>query len=81
MSTERFRRNTIAVLHDADGNEVPDHHAMASLLWSEYKNRMGRSNGITMEFNLHSLIKRVDGLEELTVPFQEKEMDDVVKEM
>jgi mannosylglycoprotein endo-beta-mannosidase len=81
MATERFRRNNIAVLHDVDGNEVTDHHAMASLLWEEYKNMMGRSDGITMEFNLHSLIKRVDGLDELTVPFQEKEMDEVVNEM
>jgi hypothetical protein len=69
MATERFRRNTIAMLHDSDGNEVSDHHAMASLLWAEYKNRMGRSDGIKMELNLHSLIKRVDGLEELTALF------------
>jgi hypothetical protein len=81
MATERFRRNTIAMLHDTDGNEVSDHHAMASLLWAAYKHRMGKSDGITMEFNLHSLIKRVDGLEELTAPFQEKDMDDVIKDM
>jgi hypothetical protein len=81
MATERFRRNNIAVLHDVDGNEVTDHHVMASMLWAEYKNRIGRSEGINMQFNLHSLIKRVDGLEELTAPFLEKEMDDVVKEM
>jgi mannosylglycoprotein endo-beta-mannosidase len=41
MATERFRRNNIAVLHDVDGNEITDHHAMASMLWAEYKNRMG----------------------------------------
>jgi hypothetical protein len=35
-------------LHDSDGNEVSDHDMMAALLWSEYKNRMGNSEGIEM---------------------------------
>jgi hypothetical protein len=46
MATERFHRNTIALLHDANGNEVSDHESMAGLLWSNYKDRMGRSDGI-----------------------------------
>jgi mannosylglycoprotein endo-beta-mannosidase len=41
MATEIFRRNTIAVLQDGDGNEVYDHHAMAALLWVEYKTEWG----------------------------------------
>jgi hypothetical protein len=54
---------------------------MAAMLWNDYKARMGHSEGIDMQFNLSTLLKRVDGLEELTVPFQVKEMDDVIKEM
>jgi hypothetical protein len=46
MATERFHRNTIALLHDANGNEVSHHESMAGLLWSDYKDRMGRSDGI-----------------------------------
>jgi hypothetical protein len=34
-----------------------------------------------MQFNLQSLLKRVEGLDELTLQFQVKEMDDVIKEM
>jgi hypothetical protein len=42
---------------------------------------MGRSEGISMQFDLASLLTRVDGLDELTLPFEIKEIDDVVKAM
>jgi hypothetical protein len=81
MATERFHRNTIALLHDASGNEVSDHESMAGLLWSDYKGRMGRSDGIQMQFDLSQLLQRVEGLDELTEPFSRKEIDDVIKAM
>jgi hypothetical protein len=34
-----------------------------------------------MQFDLASLLTRVEGLEDLTAPFEKKEMDDVIKEM
>jgi hypothetical protein len=34
-----------------------------------------------MQFDLSSLIQRIPGLDDLTLPFQVKEMDDVIKEM
>jgi hypothetical protein len=75
MATERFRRNYIAMLKDAYGNEITDHEKMVGMLWNNYKERMGKSEGISMQFDLQSLLPRVDGLEELTIPFEEKEMD------
>lgn len=42
MATERYRRNSIALLHDADGNEVSDHQLMAGMLLNEYKGRIGQ---------------------------------------
>jgi hypothetical protein len=42
---------------------------------------MGKSDGISMQFDLPNLIKTVDGLDELIVSFHEKEMDDVIREM
>jgi hypothetical protein len=42
---------------------------------------MGRSDGIQMQFNLSQLICPVEGLDELTVPFSKKEMDEVIKNM
>jgi hypothetical protein len=81
MATERYHRNTIAMLQDSNGNEVTDHQAMAGLLWADYKERMGRSDGIRMQFDLSQLICPVEGLDELTVPFSKKEMDEVIKNM
>jgi hypothetical protein len=81
MATERFRRNNIAILKDCQGNEVTDHDLMAAMLWNSYREQMGHSEGVTMQFDLQRLIQKVDGLDELTLPFQQKEMDDVIKEM
>jgi hypothetical protein len=48
MATKRFRRNDIAMLQDCEGNEVTDHDLMAGMLWNEYKDRMGKLEGIEM---------------------------------
>jgi hypothetical protein len=42
---------------------------------------MSKSEGIDMQFDLAHIIKRVEGLDELTVPFTKKEMDEVIKAM
>jgi hypothetical protein len=81
MATERYKRNNIAMLKDEAGNELTDHDQMAGLLWSSYRDRMGHSEGISMQFDLPSLITRVDDLDDLTLPFQQKEMDDVIAAM
>ena len=75
MATERYRRNSISMLRAADGREVSDHQEMAAMLWSCYKDRMGQSTGIQMQFDLDRLLTRVDGLDQLTAPFEIKEMD------
>jgi hypothetical protein len=69
MATERYRRNNIAMLKDDQGNEITDHDQMAGMLWNNYKDRMGHSEGISMQFDLAALIQSVEGLEDLTVPF------------
>jgi hypothetical protein len=81
MATERYRRNNIAMLKNDEGVFICDHHEMASLIWRSYKERMGHSQGIDMQFDLASLLTRVEGLEDLTTPFEQKEMDDVIKDM
>jgi hypothetical protein len=52
MATERFRRNCIKSLKASDGRIVDDHTEMAGMLWTCYKERMGRSEGIDMQLNL-----------------------------
>jgi hypothetical protein len=81
MATERYRRNNIAMLRDETGAEFSDHQTMAGMLWTNYKEIMGRSKGISMQFDLGHLIQRVDGLEELTAPFTKEEMNGVIKNM
>jgi hypothetical protein len=57
MATERFHRNNIAMSKNDDGVG----------LWRTYKCRMGQLEGIDLQFDLASLLTRVDGLEELTI--------------
>jgi mannosylglycoprotein endo-beta-mannosidase len=81
MATERYRRNNIAMLKDSQGNEVSDHDQMAVMVWNSYRDRMGRSEGISMQFDLAALLPQVEGLDDLTLPFLAKEMDEVVQNM
>jgi hypothetical protein len=76
-----MRRNAISSLKAADGRIVSNHDEMASMLWSEYRERLGTSIPIQMQFDLASLIAKVPGLEELTTPFLSEEIDLVIKEM
>jgi hypothetical protein len=43
MATQRMRRNAISMLKANDGRIISDHDEMAGLLWSEYRDRMGKS--------------------------------------
>jgi mannosylglycoprotein endo-beta-mannosidase len=81
MATERYRRNNIAMLKNSEGIEISDHQEMARLLWVNYRDRMGSSEGISMQYDLGSLLAVVEGLDELTVPFTKDEMDGVIKHM
>lgn len=81
MATERFRRNSIASLKSDDGVVVSEHQQMAGLLWSSFKNRMGTANGIDMRFDLHRLIQAVPGLESLSAPFSQEEIQAVLKDL
>jgi hypothetical protein len=81
MATQRHKRNAISMLTAADGRQVSDHEEMAGLLWSSYKERMGMTEGISMQFDLASLLTKVQGLEEISMPFLEEEMELVIKQM
>jgi hypothetical protein len=69
LATQRMRRNDISMLRADDGRIISDHDEMVGLLWSEYRDKMGKFEGIQMQFDLGRLVKRVPNLQELTVPF------------
>jgi hypothetical protein len=61
------------------GQWVQDHEGKAGLLWNAFKKHMGVSSDPTMVFDLHSLITAVPDLENLDLPFQHNEIDNIVK--
>jgi hypothetical protein len=79
--TIRHMRNNVVSLTAEDGRIVTDHKEMAALSLNCYKNIMGTSRKIDMCLDLHALIKKVDGLEILTIPFTKDEMDNVIAKM
>ena len=60
---------------------VTNHSAMVGMFLQDFKYRMGCTDGICMGFNLDTLIKRVDWLEELSRPFSDEEINLVIKQM
>ena len=60
---------------------MTDHHQLASMFWSDFKQRMGQAKGIRMSFDLDSLLTRVDGLEALSRPFTDDEVEEVIKHL
>ena len=80
LATERFRHNSIASLQDRDV-EVTDHAGKEGVLFNTFKERLGASKPTNMRFDLNRIIKRVDGLEVLSAPFSNSEIDAVINEM
>ncbi|XP_073355187.1 uncharacterized protein [Aegilops tauschii subsp. strangulata] len=80
-ASERYRKNSIASLKLQDGTVVSDHAGKAKELFETYKERLGRKTPYEMKFDLARIIKKVEGLDELTKPFTHEEIDKVVQEM
>jgi hypothetical protein len=51
------------------------------MLWSSYNDAMGMSEGISMQFDLANLLKKLEGLEEISMPFLVEEIELVIKQM
>ena len=80
MASERMRINNIASLTNDMGFIVEDHAGKEALTFNAFKQRLGSASRHDMKFDLHRIIKKVEGLEELTTPFTHKEIDRVVRE-
>jgi mannosylglycoprotein endo-beta-mannosidase len=83
-ATINYRHNHISMLTNQDLAEISDHDGKASILWNAFKDRMGTSDKPDMHFNLSELIGEgmdEDSKNELEIPFSEKEIEDVVKEL
>ncbi|XP_044367523.1 uncharacterized protein [Triticum aestivum] len=81
MASERFRRNNIASLITDDGICVEDHAGKEAVIFQTFKKCLVSSAKHEMKFDLARIIKRVEDLDQLTVPFTHQEIDDVIKYM
>ena len=77
MASERFRRNNIASLTTDDGICVEDYSGKEAVIFQTSKKRLGSSAKHEMKFDLARIIKRVEDLDQLTMPFTHQEIDDV----
>jgi hypothetical protein len=76
MTTERYRRNVISQIDDGSGRIVQDHGELSSILWQEFKRRLGSSVGVSMQFDLQDLVQSYPNPEFLCLPFSSKEIDE-----
>ena len=80
LATERYRHNAIAMLRVGEV-EIHDHVGKEGVLFNTYKDRLGSSKPTSMKFDLSRIIRRIDGLDQLSAPFSTDEIDVVIKEM
>jgi hypothetical protein len=81
MATISFRRNSISQIFNDQGVWIQDHAVKAGLLWNSFRNRMGVTSNPNMLFDLANLIIPSEELQHLEAPFQQDEIDQVVKKM
>jgi hypothetical protein len=81
MATERYRRNVISQIDDGSGRIVEDHGELSSIIWQEFKRRLGSSVGVSMQFDLQDLVQSYPNLEFLCLPFSSKEIYDIILDL
>jgi len=83
MATVSYRRNLIAQIQDDYEVCLIHHEDKANHLWCSFKNRMGLSNNVTMEFDLRSLVPvfAEADLDSLATPFLASEIESTIKLM
>jgi hypothetical protein len=77
----KHRRNTVVSLTDDNGTIHSEHDHKADFLWTAFKNRMGSSDFIGIDFDLVNLLTSHDGLQWLDSPFTKQEIDSIIKSL
>ena len=81
MATIRYRQNTISSLSKSDGTVAYDHHEKASILRQTFQGRLGISVPTDDSFNFASYLQPTIGLNSLSVPFTNSEIDKAVHDL
>jgi hypothetical protein len=77
VATRNYRHNHIATIKSEDGDATSQHDQKAAILWTAFRNRMGRIEPTEMKFDLASLITPQD-LSRLEITFTKEEIDEVI---
>jgi hypothetical protein len=80
-ATLKHRRNSIASLTDDNGTIHSKHDHKADFLWTAFKNRLGSSDFLGIDFDLANLLTMHDGLQLLDSPFTKQEIDSIIKSL
>jgi hypothetical protein len=81
MATIRYRKNAISSLVREDGSVAVEHHEKAGILLQSYRERLGSSTPIDLNFNFADYIQSAEHLENLSAPFSHDEIDGIVAEL
>lgn len=79
IATIRHTRNKITCLTDPSGEIVFDHNSKATLIWNDFRERLGSSSYQDMLFDLGSLLHSDVDLSSLEEPFSHNEIDNVIR--
>jgi hypothetical protein len=62
MASQRYRRNSISSIKADNGELISDHHQMAGIFHSKFRDRMGQTKGVSIGFDLNKLLEPIPGL-------------------
>lgn len=78
-ATIRHRKKLITELITRDNTVVNSHSGKESLLWEEYKHRLGECDFKGFTVNINELIQINNNLQHLEAPFTNEEIDNIIK--
>jgi hypothetical protein len=81
MATIRYRKNAISSLVREDGSVAVEHHEKSGILLQSYRERLGSSTPIDLNFNFADYIQSAEHLENLSAHFSHDEIDGIVAEL
>lgn len=78
VATKRHRGNLTKELQNSEGLVICDHGAKEKVLWEDFKVRLGTSESRSALYT-SMFIQRSDNLSILEGPFEQEEIDNVIK--
>lgn len=81
MATERYRKNVISQIMDANGRMVFDHNEKSALFFQEFRRRLGATVDTAMQFDLQLIMQPCSNLDGLCQEYSKEEIDAVILDL